>query len=88
MGGWYPDSARFIVSIAIPGKPASVWAVPVRGGTPERLADVEDMGVLRVQPLSDLGTPVQLVEHFGAQAKIACSSSASSTGRSTRRVPT
>lgn len=34
----------------------------------EGLAHVEDMGVLRVQPLSDLGTPVQLVEHFGGKA--------------------
>ena len=43
IGGWYPDSARFIASVAIPGRPVSVWSVPVRGGTPERLADVEDM---------------------------------------------
>ena len=34
----------------------------------EGLAHVEDMGVLRVQPLSDLGTPVQLVEHFGGKS--------------------
>ena len=34
----------------------------------EGLAHVEDMGVLRVQPLSDLGTPVQLVKHFGGKA--------------------
>ena len=33
----------------------------------EGLAHIEDMGVLRVQPLSDLGTPVQLVEHFGGK---------------------
>ena len=31
----------------------------------EGLAAVEDPGVLRVQPLSDLGTPVELVQHFG-----------------------
>jgi Tol biopolymer transport system component len=43
LGGWYPDSARFIASVAIPGMPVSVWSVPVHGGTPERLADVEDM---------------------------------------------
>jgi type I restriction enzyme R subunit len=36
--------------------------------TTEGLAHVEDMGVLRVQPLSDLGTPVQLVGHFGGKA--------------------
>ena len=31
IGGWYPDSARFIASVAIPGRPVSVWSVPVRG---------------------------------------------------------
>ena len=33
----------------------------------EGLAPIEDMGVLRVQPLSDLGTPIQLVAHFGGK---------------------
>ena len=33
----------------------------------EGLAPVEDLGVLRVQPLSDLGTPVELVRHFGGR---------------------
>ncbi|MCB9779845.1 MAG: DEAD/DEAH box helicase family protein [Alphaproteobacteria bacterium] len=33
----------------------------------EGLAHVEDMGVLRVQPLSELGTPVQLVKAFGGK---------------------
>jgi type I restriction enzyme, R subunit len=33
----------------------------------EGLAHIEDIGVLRVQPLSDLGTPVQLVAHFGGK---------------------
>lgn len=33
----------------------------------EGLGPVEDMGVLRVQPLSGLGTPVQLIEHFGGK---------------------
>ena len=31
------------------------------------LVHIEDMGVLRVQPLSDLGTPVQLVKYFGGK---------------------
>jgi type I restriction enzyme R subunit len=34
----------------------------------EGLAPVEDVGVLRVQPLSALGTPLQLVERFGGKA--------------------
>lgn len=33
----------------------------------EGLAPVEDLGVLRVQPLSDLGTPVELVSRFGGK---------------------
>lgn len=33
----------------------------------EGIADIEDPGVLRVQPLSDLGTPVQLVGYFGGK---------------------
>lgn len=33
----------------------------------EGIAHVEDLGVLRVQPLSDLGTPVQLVQLFGGK---------------------
>jgi type I restriction enzyme R subunit len=34
----------------------------------EGVATVEDPGVLRVQPLSALGTPVQLANHFGGRA--------------------
>ena len=33
----------------------------------EGLASVEDPGVLRVQPLSDLGTSLELVRHFGGR---------------------
>ena len=33
----------------------------------EGLVSVEDLGVLRVQPLSDLGTPLELVRHFGGR---------------------
>ena len=42
-GGWYPDSTRFIASVAIPGKPVSLWAVPTMGSRPEKLAEVADM---------------------------------------------
>lgn len=34
----------------------------------EGLVAVEDLGVLRVQPLSGLGTPVEIVERFGGRA--------------------
>ena len=33
----------------------------------EGIGPVEDLGVLRVQPLSSLGTPVQLIKHFGGK---------------------
>ncbi|MCA8936466.1 MAG: DEAD/DEAH box helicase family protein [Planctomycetes bacterium] len=33
----------------------------------EGLPSVEDMGVLRVKPLSDIGTPVELVNRFGGK---------------------
>src|SRR5262249_53185662 len=42
-GAWYPDSARFIASIAIPGKPVSLWSVPIDGHTPEKLADIDGL---------------------------------------------
>ena len=33
----------------------------------EGLLSVEDIGVLRVQPLSDLGTPKELIQRFGGR---------------------
>jgi serine/threonine protein kinase/Tol biopolymer transport system component len=48
--GWYPDSARFVASVAIQGRPASLWSVPIQGGTPERLADVEGMVGGKISP--------------------------------------
>src|SRR5207249_10036345 len=33
----------------------------------EGLVPVEDLGVLRVQPFSDLGTPIELVKAFGGR---------------------
>ena len=35
----------------------------------EGLDSVEDLGVLRVQPLSDLGTPMELIQHFGSRGE-------------------
>jgi len=40
-GAWYPDSTRFVAQLAIPGKPASLWSVPILGGTPQEL--IEDV---------------------------------------------
>lgn len=42
-GSWYPDSTRFITSVAVAGRPVGVWSVPIGGGTPQKLADIEDM---------------------------------------------
>ena len=50
-GGWYPDSTGFIASAARAGSPVSLWSVPTRGGTPQKIADVEDMmGAGKVSP--------------------------------------
>lgn len=35
----------------------------------EGLVPIEDIGILRVQPLSDMGTPVELVRTFGGRTK-------------------
>jgi hypothetical protein len=37
--GWYPDSTRFTGFLAIPGKPPTLWSVPILGGTPQQLAE-------------------------------------------------
>ena len=36
---WYPDSTRFVTRLAIPGRPGSLWSVPVLGGAPQKLAE-------------------------------------------------
>src|SRR5215472_12042128 len=46
LAGWYPDSTRFIADVGIPGKPISLWSVPILGGAPQELA--EDVGGGRV----------------------------------------
>jgi eukaryotic-like serine/threonine-protein kinase len=40
---WYPDSTRFVADLAIPGKPVSLWSVPILGGTPEELIEAEHL---------------------------------------------
>jgi serine/threonine protein kinase len=42
-GSWFPDSTRFIASVSIPGRPSSVWSIPILGGEARKLAEVEDM---------------------------------------------
>jgi serine/threonine protein kinase len=42
-GSWFPDSTRFLASASVPGKPSSVWSIPILGGEPQKLAEVEDM---------------------------------------------
>jgi serine/threonine protein kinase len=42
-GSWFPDSTRFIASVSIPGRPSSVWSIPILGGDARKLAEVEDM---------------------------------------------
>jgi serine/threonine protein kinase len=42
-GGWYPDSTRFIASVSVPGKPSTMWSIPIQGGEAQELAEVEDI---------------------------------------------
>src|SRR5215475_3589011 len=43
-GSWYPDSARFVASVSVPGTTSTVWSIPVmEGQAPQKLAEVEDM---------------------------------------------
>jgi len=37
--GWYPDSTRFLADVAVPGKPPSLWSVPILGGAPQELLE-------------------------------------------------
>ena len=43
-GSWYPDSARFLASVRVPGTPSTVWSIPVtESQAPQKVAEVEDM---------------------------------------------
>jgi serine/threonine protein kinase len=42
-GSWFPDSARFIASVSIPGKTSGIWAIPIRGGEAEEIAQIADL---------------------------------------------
>jgi serine/threonine protein kinase/Tol biopolymer transport system component len=42
-GDWYPDSTRFIASVSVPGRPSTLWSIPILGGEAQKLAEVEDM---------------------------------------------
>jgi serine/threonine protein kinase len=41
--GWYPDSSKFIASLAIPGRTASFWSFSTVGQRWEKLAEVDDL---------------------------------------------
>jgi eukaryotic-like serine/threonine-protein kinase len=41
---WYPDSTRFLAEVVIPGKPDSLWSVPIFGGTPQELMEEQSAG--------------------------------------------
>jgi len=44
---WYPDSARFLASLGVLGEGGSLWAVPVFGGSPRKIAEgLESPGVV------------------------------------------
>jgi Tol biopolymer transport system component/predicted Ser/Thr protein kinase len=36
---WFPDSTRFTAELAVPGKPFSLWSVPILGGPPQELIE-------------------------------------------------
>jgi serine/threonine protein kinase/Tol biopolymer transport system component len=42
-GSWFPDSTRFIASARVPGRPSTLWLIPILGGEAQKLAEVEDM---------------------------------------------
>ena len=42
-GSWFPDSKRFLASVSVPGKPASLWSIPILRGEAHKLAEVEDI---------------------------------------------
>lgn len=42
-GSWFPDSAGFIATVSNPGRPQTIWSIPVVGGAAEKLAEVADM---------------------------------------------
>jgi serine/threonine protein kinase len=42
-GSWFPDSTRFVASSRVPGKPSTLWLIPIQGGEAQKLAEVEDM---------------------------------------------
>ncbi len=46
---WFPDSTRFTAVLAVPGKPFTLWSVPILGGAAQEL--IEDFhGDARVSP--------------------------------------
>jgi serine/threonine protein kinase/Tol biopolymer transport system component len=42
-GSWFPDSTRFVASASVPGRPSTLWLIPIQGEEAQKLAEVEDM---------------------------------------------
>jgi serine/threonine protein kinase len=42
-GSWFPDSTRFLASVSIPGRPSSVWSIPVLRSEPQKIAEIDDV---------------------------------------------
>jgi eukaryotic-like serine/threonine-protein kinase len=47
---WYPDSTRFVADLVVPGKPMSLWSVPILGGVPQELIEADHLGPGWVSP--------------------------------------
>jgi serine/threonine protein kinase/Tol biopolymer transport system component len=64
--GWYPDSTRFIADVAIPGKPISLWSVPILGGAPQQLVE-DTFGFGTVSPDGSYIAFGKVLSAFGAR---------------------
>jgi predicted Ser/Thr protein kinase len=47
---WLPDSTRFVACLSPPGKPWSIWSVPILGGTPQKLIEEDMSGTAYISP--------------------------------------
>ena len=47
---WFPDSTRFLAVLVPPGEPASLWTVPIWGGTPQKILQEDTVSWAAVSP--------------------------------------